>query len=171
MRPLVPAIVAAFATAFAFGCRAMPTAPGAGVTPAPAESTTLSGTWTGTGSDNQGAETVSVTMTQAGGNVSGTVITKAVNRNDGSCASCHKNKVGTFTGTVSGTDISLNLSFLSGTDAAPTPMCSVAITIVASVSSGNRMTGSYTGADSCEGPFSGGTVTMSRPPMSSAGRR
>ncbi len=167
MRSLGLAILAAAATTFAFGCRASPAAPGAvAVTPPAARSTDLSGAWSGTGSDNQGDETVSLTITQTGATVSGTAVTRAVNPADGSCASCHKNKVGTLTGTISGTDISLNLSFPSGSEAAPTPMCSVTIAVAASVPSSDRITGAYTGADSCEGPFTGGTVTVTRTPMS-----
>jgi hypothetical protein len=171
MRPFVLVFLAAVAMTCAFGCREAPTAPGIGLMPPPAQSTGLSGTWTGTGSDNQGEETVSLTMTQAGANVSGTVVTRAVNPADGSCGSCHKDKIGTFTGTISGTDLSLNLTFPSGSDAAPTPICSVAMTIAASISSKDRITGAYTGADSCEGPFTGGTVSIARPPMSSADTR
>jgi hypothetical protein len=94
--------------------------------------------------------------------VTGTVVAKAVNPDDGSCASCHKNKIGTFSGTVSDAGVTLHLSFPSGSDAAPTPMCGVTVDITAPVPSGDRMTGSYTGADSCEGPFTGGTLAVVR---------
>ncbi len=161
MRALVTVIVA-LAASLALGCRASPVAPSPAAGPAVIPSTDLSGTWNGSGADAQGPESLSMTIAQTGTSVSGTVVAKAVNPADGSCASCHKNKIGTFTGTLSGTSLRLNLSFPAGSDAAPTPMCSVTIAVTSAVSSNDTIAGSYTGADSCEGPFTG-TLTISRP--------
>ena len=80
--------------------------------------------------------------------VSGTAVSRPVDPTDGTCASCHKSKIGTFSGTVSGT----------------TPMCSVTVDGTAAIVTESRITGAYSGADSCEGQFTDGALSMARQP-------
>jgi len=119
----------------------------------------LSGSWSGTGSDSQGAEEMTWVITQRGDTVSGSVSTQSVNPTDGSCASCHKNKSGTFSGTIADSVLRLTMYFPTGGDV-PTPICSV--TMVASVAgfTANRIASTYSGADTCEGPFTDGEFEM-----------
>lgn len=139
---------------------ASPTAPGV-QPPPPDRPVDLTGTWEGTGSDNQGPEKLAWTLTQTGQAVSGTAISTAVNATDGTCASCHKNKIGTFSGTVSGTTLTLTMTFPAGSNAAPTPICGVTISSTIPTL-GDTISGTYSGSDSCEGPFSQATFTMTR---------
>ena len=165
MRAVIAVVLGSGIALFAFGCQASPTAPGE-VSPAPVRQADLTGAWNGTASDTQGPQTLSWTMTQANATVSGTVVAKAVDPADGTCASCHKNKIGTFSGTISGSDITLTMTFPAGHDAEPTPMCGVTVTVTGSTHADGRITGTYRGADSCEGPFADGTLAMVRQPMS-----
>ena len=106
---------------------------------------------------------MTLTLAQSGDAVSGTAITRAVDPTDGTCASCHKNKDGTLAGTVSGSSLTLKMMFPTGGDV-PTPICSVTIDATASNVTGGRMATTYTGEDSCEGPFTDGSFTMDRQP-------
>lgn len=136
--------------------------PGAPAAPAPAPSNVgLAGAWTGTGADPQGAERMSWTLTQDGSAVSGTADLAPLNAADGSCASCHKFKAGTIAGSVSGSALRLRLTFPAGGDGVPTPMCTITFDASATVD-GRQISASYTGDDTCEGPFTGGTFVMSR---------
>lgn len=123
-----------------------------------------SGTWNGTGSDVQGAGSFTWQLTQAGNLVSGTAILKNTS-NDGTCASCHKNKAGTFSGTLSGSALTFQIDFPSGAAADPTPLCSLTITGRLADVTSSTTTGTYSGADSCEGPFSNGTLGMTPAPV------
>jgi len=161
-------VLAALAAA-GCGSPSAPSAPASPVTPAPTPaptpsppaSGTLAGAWIGTGSDPQGAEKMSWMVAQNGAALSGTADLAPLNAADGSCASCHKFKTGTLEGTVSTSGVALKLIFPSGGDGVPTPMCTISFTAIASLGDG-RITATYTGDDSCEGPFSGGTFVMSR---------
>jgi hypothetical protein len=128
----------------------------------PIASGALGGVWQGTGTDSQGATTVTWTLTQTGSTVSGTVKTQAVNPNDGSCGSCHRNKSGTFSGSVSGATLMLTMHFAAGADGDPTPACDATLSGSASMPAANQLTASYAGADSCEGPFLNGSLPMTR---------
>ena len=55
---------------------------------------------------------------QTGTAVSGTVATQAVNPNDGSCNSCHRNKNGSVSGAISGSTLTLTMFFAAGGDGA-----------------------------------------------------
>ena len=154
MGPIVAVALAGMAAALAADCTMLPVAP---------TSLQLSGTWDGTGSDAQGAEVISWVMTQTGNTVRGTVSTRAVDPADGSCASCHKNKTGTFTGTIVGSSLTLTMFFPTGGDV-PTPICSVTMVATADGVTDARITSTYTGADTCEGPFTDGTFTMDHRP-------
>lgn len=126
----------------------------------------LSGTWTGTGTDYwenaNAADGMIVTwvLTQTGTAVSGTVRTTSLNPNDGTCSSCHRDKTGTLSGTVSGSTLSLAMRF-PGHNGEVTSLCTVAFDGTAAAAD-LSLTMSYTGADSCEGPFTAGSLPLSR---------
>ena len=163
-RPLVA--VAAAALAWTIACSAnappsaSPTTPSAPA--APDASTTLAGAWAGTGSDPQGPEKMTWSIAQTGSDITGTADLSALNAADGSCASCHKAKSGTITGTVSGSAIALRLVFPAGGDGVPTPECTITFVANGSMASHDRIEATYTGTDTCEGPITGGTFTMTR---------
>jgi hypothetical protein len=149
----------------ALACGGMPASPTptpAAPAPTPAAPLGLAGAWNGTGTDPQGAERMSWMLTQTGAAVSGTADLAPLNAADGSCASCHKFKAGTITGTLSGTTLNMTLVFPSGGDGVPTPMCTITFDAAASGVDGNRIAATYIGDDSCEGRFTGGTFAMTR---------
>jgi hypothetical protein len=120
------------------------------------------GAWSGTSVDSQGTTLVIWTITQTGTEVSGTVQTRAPGVDDGSCNFCHRNKNGTFAGTITGDVLTMNLQFAAGVDGDPTPICSATMTGSAAGVAVGQLSGTYTGSDSCEGAFLGGTLAMSR---------
>src|SRR5262245_42717641 len=98
----VPIAAIAAAAISSIGLAALPAAPAAATpaaplgpsTPAvPTPSFALDGTWTGSGVDSGGATVVTWILAQSGASVSGTMTTRAVDPADGSCNSCHRNKV------------------------------------------------------------------------------
>src|SRR5262245_9933512 len=109
----------------------------------PPQAAAFGGSWAGSASDSQGATTVSWSLTQSGDTVSGTVSTQAVNPNDGSCNSCHRNKSGTVAGTISGTTLTVRMFFAAGVDGDPTPACSATLTASAIAGADRRVTGQY----------------------------
>jgi hypothetical protein len=127
------------------------------------ESPTMSGTWSGTGSDSQGPESMAWQLTQTGDLVTGTAITRGGDTTDGTCASCHKNKSGTLSGTISGNSLRVTMFFPTGGDV-PTPICSVTMDATASDITTRKIAGTYTGEDTCEGPFSNGAFTLDHLP-------
>jgi len=133
---------------------------------APATPTTaplnIAGAWNGTGTDPQGAEKMSWMVAQTGSALSGTADLAPLNAADGSCASCHKFKTGTISGSLSGTALSMRIVFPAGGDGVPTPMCTITFEAAATGVNGSRIDATYTGDDSCEGPFVGGTFAMTR---------
>lgn len=131
---------------------------GCGSTSAPAP-LNLSGQWSGNGSDSQGAETFTWVLTQTGTTVSGPVTTAAADPRDGSCASCHKNKLGVLSGTLNSGVLTLTMSFPTGGDV-PTPICSVTMNVTTGNVSNSQIVANYSGGDSCEGPFVDGAFTM-----------
>ena len=149
------ALTALFAAAFVIAlvaCGASPTAP------APLN---LSGNWIGTGSDAQGDVTFKWTLTQAGGTVAGTAVMDSATPNDGSCGSCHKQKTGSVTGTISGTLLTLRLDFpKGGTDI--TPLCGLTLAATLSDVTAGRIAGNYTGTTTCEGTITDGKLTVGR---------
>jgi hypothetical protein len=162
-------LVAAAALVVALACGsptmpsqpAQPAAPATPTAPAP-QPLDISGAWSGTSIDSQGTTVVNWTITQSGSDVSGTVTTRAPDPADGSCNACHRNKSGTFTGTVAGDILTINLHFAAGVDGDPTPICSATMTGSASRIASGDLSGNYTGSDTCEGPFLDGRLTMSR---------
>ena len=121
----------------------------------------VTGTWTGNGSDGLGPGTFTWVLTQSGGAVSGSASMRPVSLTDGSCASCHKVKDGSISGSVSGTAVTLRMSFALG-GAQPTPTCLVVMDVSASGVAGSSLSGLYNGSDSCEPLVALGTITMTR---------
>jgi hypothetical protein len=167
-RPLLTAAAGAI-VAWTIGCGGgtasaptpTPPSPTAPTTP-PATVTNLSGAWNGTGSDPQGPERMTWTLTQSGDVITGTADLAPLNAADGSCASCHKFKAGTVTGTMSGSTVAMRLVFPSGGDGVPTPMCTITFDATASAIASGRIDATYSGDDTCEGPINGGTFSMTR---------
>jgi hypothetical protein len=142
------------------GCGSSPAAPQASPAPAPMP-LNLTGTWTGTGTDGQGPETFKMTLTQMGERVTGTVVLDPGNPNDGTCGSCHKQKAGTFSGTVSGSTLTLTMDFPRGGDDL-TPLCGLTMNAVTSDVVNGRIASRYTGTTTCEGPITDGTLVVTR---------
>jgi hypothetical protein len=128
--------------------------------PAPAP-INMVGTWTGTGVDSMGTVILTWALTQTGSALSGTVKMQAVDV-AGSCNSCHRNKTGTFSGTINGTTLSTTMVFPKHGAGDPTPDCTATLTGTASNVTTNTLTAAYSGVDSCEPPANNGTVVMTR---------
>ena len=79
---------------------------------------------------------------------------------DGSCASCHKLRKGTVSGTLNGTTLTLQMNFPAGGDV-PTPICVTDLAGNASIA-GNQLTGTYSGTDSCEVLFANGQLSLTK---------
>ena len=109
-----------------------------------------------------GTINLSWALTQTGSAVSGTVQMQAVDA-AGSCNSCHRNKSGTFSGTIGGTTLALTMVFASGGAGDPTPACTATLTGTASNMATGTLTVAYSGVDSCEPPAENGTVVMHSP--------
>jgi len=137
-------------------------APAPAPTPAPTPSPTVAGTWSGTSTDSQGATVVTMELAQSGSAVTGTVTTRAPDPADGSCNACHRNKRGTFTGTLSGSVLTMELAFAAGADGDPTPICSATMTAPSLGVTTDTIAGAFTGSDTCEGAFLNGTMTLKR---------
>ena len=158
MKRVLPVLLATTLAVVAISCGGSPAAPLA----APSPSVNLAGTWNGTGVDSQGTTTLTFALTQTGTSVSGTVATKAADPADGSCNSCHRNKTGTFSGTIAGTTLALTMFFAAGGEGDPTPACTATLAGTASSTVADTLTAAYSGADSCEGLFTNGTLAMAR---------
>ena len=142
-----------------------PAAPTPAPTPTPGTtSLNVAGAWRGTGSDVQGPEQLALTIAQNGTTLTGTADMKSSNAADGSCASCHKLKTGTVSGTVTGTMLAMRLIFPAGGDGVPTPMCTITFDVTAAGVTNDRIAATYSGDDSCEGSFTDGTLTIARQP-------
>jgi hypothetical protein len=136
-----------------------------GASPAdPSSPVSMAGGWSGTAMDSQGAVVVTWALDQTDTSVSGTVSTRAVDPTDGSCNSCHRNKTGTFSGTMIGNTLTLTMFFPSGTSTDPTPICTATLSGTGSSVSPGAFNAVYSGSDSCEGPFMNGTLTMTHQP-------
>jgi hypothetical protein len=123
--------------------------------------TNLSGTWNGSGTDAQGPETFTWSLTQTGQAISGTSILEPADATDGTCGSCHKQKVGTVSGAITGTTLTLTLAFPAG-GADLTPLCGITMTATTSDATQDRIAAAYTGTTTCEGPITDGTLVMVR---------
>jgi hypothetical protein len=158
-------LIVAGLTFVTVGCGSS-TAPASATTPTspsgPSTGAGAAGEWTGTSVDSQGTTNVTFVVAQTGTEVTGSVQTRAPGIDDGSCNFCHRNKNGTFSGTVAGDVLTMNLRFAAGVEGDPTPICSATMTGSASGVGAGRLTGTYTGSDSCEGAFLNGTLAMIR---------
>jgi ABC-type transport system substrate-binding protein len=165
VRILAPLFAAALlATAGCGSTASAPSAPTATTTTStipPPSSVNLTGTWTGTGNDAQGAETFAWTVTQTGERVTGSVVLNSANPADGSCGSCHKQKAGTLAGTFSNGALTLTLDFPDG-GSDITPLCGITMHATTSNVAAGRIAASYTGTTTCEGPITDGTLTVTR---------
>lgn len=164
MKHLIPLCVATLLLPLA-GCGSSPavpsTPPATAAAPTAPAATNLTGTWTGTGTDAQGAETFVWTVTQNGDRLAGTAVLDSANRNDGSCGSCHKQKSGTLTGTLSAGALTVTLEFPEG-GADITPLCGITMHATTADVAAGRINASYTGTTTCEGPITDGRLTVTR---------
>ena len=161
MHILAPLIAAALCIPFA-GCGSSPALPTTSAPSAAAPSATnLSGTWTGTGTDAQGPETFKWSVTQTGNQITGSVVLDPADPTDGSCGSCHKKKTGTLTGTLTAGALTITLDFPAG-GADLTPLCGITMHAATSDVAAGRITASYTGTTTCEGPITDGRLTVTR---------
>jgi len=160
MRAGVAVVLAAGAVALACGSSPAPAVPSLTTTPLAPPRVDLTGTWSGTGADSYSPERIKWVLAQSDSSVTGTAEFTPMNPADGSCASCHKLRKGTFTGTVDGTTLSVRMNFPAGGDV-PTPICVTDLTGSATVASG-QITGTYSGSDTCEGLFANGQLTLTK---------
>jgi len=163
MRPVLTIITAAAFAALAAACgggSGMPEQQG------PKE------IWTGTGVDSNantgangtpiGTTIVTWKLTQIEPSVAGTMTTQSTDA-PGTCASCHRSRTGVLTGTISGTALTWTASFPAGPND-PTPACTATLTGTISDMTGSSLNGAYSGQDSCEGQYTGGTLTLAPAP-------
>jgi hypothetical protein len=118
---------------------------------------------TGTGMSGMGTTVVSWRVTQSGANVTGTVTTQSTDA-PGTCASCHRSRAGTLTGTISGTTLTWTAKFPANPADDPTPSCGATLTGTIPDITADSVSGTYSGADTCEGQYANGTLTMARAP-------
>ena len=153
MKSLTPLFVAALLLAMT-GCSSSPAAPNS-------VALNISGLWSGTGTDAQGPEKFSWTLTQTGTSVTGIATMDPATPGDGSCGSCHKQKTGTVIGTITGTALTLTLDFpRGGTDL--TPLCGITMNAATTDVAAGRIAAAYTGTTTCEGPITDGTLVVTR---------
>ena len=166
MKP-VPTIIITAALAALASCGAgsgMPDAGSARNEPPP----TFSGSGADSNLNTNAAGTGMATMvvewrvTQAGANVSGTVTTRSTDA-PGTCASCHRSRTGTLSGTISGTSLAWTATFPADPAHDPTPSCGATLSGTIDDITADSVSGLYSGADTCEGQYSKGSLTMARP--------
>jgi hypothetical protein len=162
MRASVALFIVAAATTLACGSQQAPATPSSATppSPAPTDRIDLTGTWSGSGADSYSPERVKWVLAQSGSNVTGTAELTPMDPADGSCASCHKLRKGTVSGRLDGATLTLRMNFPAGGDV-PTPICVTDLTGSASLT-GNRLSGSYSGTDSCEGVFANGQLSLTK---------
>lgn len=142
-----------------WSCRGSPTA----IATVP-ETFNVAGTWSGTENDRLGSALLTWNLIQSGTTISGTALIRPADAADGTCASCHKSKDGTVSGSVSGTTISLTMFFAAGGSADPTPGCSITLISKGLGISETAIVGTYSGTDPCEASFDG-SLSMARKPQ------
>jgi len=100
-------------------------------------------------------------LTQTGDSVSGTVTTQSIDPAGPTfCNSCHRSRTGTLSGTISGTTLTWTASFPADAANDPTPSCTATLHGTISDITQDSPSGSYSGQDSCEGLYTGGTLTL-----------
>jgi hypothetical protein len=112
-------------------------------------------------SGGMGTTVISFTMMQSGANVSGTVTTRSTDA-PGTCASCHRSRTGTLTGTISGGTLTWTAAFPADAANDPTPACSATLSGTIPDIAADSVSGTYSGADTCEGQYTNGSLTMAR---------
>jgi hypothetical protein len=112
------------------------------------------------GSDSFSPELVTLVISQSGPAITGTAEINAVAPGDGTCGSCHKVKRGTLTGTVTGGTVTMSMKFPAGGDV-PAPICDAEFNATAALLD-RRITGTYSGSDTCEGTYSNGLIDVAR---------
>jgi hypothetical protein len=100
-------------------------------------------------------------LAQSGNALSGSASMRPLSQTDGSCASCHKVKDGSISGSIAGTAVTLKMSFALG-GSQPTPTCLVTIDVSTSNVTSTSLSSSYNGSDSCEPAVALGSITMTR---------
>ena len=155
VRASVIAIVAGIA-GFAVGCGDDATAPAPRILD-------VAGSWFGSEQDRLGPALLSWTIVQTDSTLSGAATIRPIDAADGTCGSCHKNKVDTLSGSVSGQSVTSSMFFPAGVDGDPTPACSIRLDSSVPVVTGSWIAGRYSGSDPCEGTFDG-TLAMVRKP-------
>jgi hypothetical protein len=137
----------------------MPACGGSSTSPS---SINLSGSWTGNASDSSGPANISATLSQSAGSVTGTVRFSVPN------SSVVGN--GTFSGTLSGTTLTFTTTipvggfsgFLVGSCSATLSGTANVATITISGVTATQIVGTYSGNNSCSGPFTNGTISMTK---------
>jgi len=158
VKVLAPAFVAVLLSGTGCTSSAAPPNPTA---PSNTPTLNVTGTWVGSGTDAQGPETFSWTLTQTNGQISGRVALEPKDPADGTCGSCHKQKTGTFSGTLSGTALTLTMDFPAGGKDL-TPLCGITMTASTTDVAAGRIASPYTGTTTCEGAIADGTLVMVR---------
>jgi hypothetical protein len=115
--------------------------------------TSIAGTWKGTASDSSGPGDITLTITQNDVNVSGTAEFKLT----GTSVTGR----GTLSGTVSGANVHLTITIPAGGFDAPYSACTATVTTDGQISSAS-ITATYSGTNSCGGPITSGTMTLSK---------
>ena len=100
-------------------------------------------------------------MTQNGDQLSGAVVLNSANPDDGSCGSCHKQKTGTLSGTLSNGGSHADAGLPPG-GGDITPLCGITMHTTTRDIAAGRIAASYTGTTTCEGPIADGTLTVTR---------
>jgi hypothetical protein len=118
---------------------------------------------TGASGTGMGTTIVSWRVTQSGASVTGTVTTQSTDA-PGTCASCHRSRTGALTGTISGTTLTWTATFPADPGNDPTPACAATLTGTIPDITADSVSGTYSGADTCEGQYTNGTLTMARTP-------
>jgi hypothetical protein len=158
VHPGAPSLALAALSLLGAGCGAAPAAPAATTVQAARD---ISGTWSGTGTDAQGGETFRWSVMQSGNRISGNVALAPTDPTDGTCGSCHKQKSGTLSGMLNDGTLTLELDFPAG-GSDVTPLCGITMTAATSDIAAGRISATYTGTTTCEGPISDGKLTVSR---------
>ena len=151
MGRLCAAGVLTVATAHA-ACSAPPTQPSAPpATPAPAAN--LAGEWRGIADDSSGPGSITLQVTQSGGNLSGTVLMTV--------AGTSITGRGTLTGTLTGSTMRFTITIPAGGFDAPYTSCNVSVSGDGRATA-TSITAKYTGTNSCSGPVTGGDLNLSK---------
>ncbi len=156
---LVGAALLAIGTVFVAACGNSSTTSGTPTGPSP--TVNLTGTWSGSASDSsssvvgptgmmgqQGMGDMTLQFTQSGDSVTATM----------TFAGEFGHMPGSMTGTISGDTLTFTMTMPMGSMMSA---CAVSGSGTMQIS-GNTMTGTYSGSNSCDGPFNGGHMTLTR---------